>query len=108
MWLADALAAGDGLAGYAAKALPFGAALVARARWMGAFLEDPPRPGLAGEPLPVMLHTGAPLAEIPGLAGLLAGLSEAKGGKPGCHTLMPQRHGGRRAGGSSRLHPNKR
>jgi len=71
MWLADALAGTGGLAAYAARALPFGAALVARARWVGAFLEDPPCPGLAGEPVPVMLNTGSPLGEIPGLAPFL-------------------------------------
>ena len=71
MWLADAMADGSGLAGYAAKAEPFGHAMVARARHVGAFLEDPPRDGLPGEPVAVMLNTGSPLAEIPGLAAFL-------------------------------------
>jgi hypothetical protein len=44
---------------------------VARARHVGAFLEDPPRDGLPGEPVAVMLNTGSPLAEIPGLAAFL-------------------------------------
>ena len=71
-WLADALAAsgGDidaGLAAYEARTLPFGQAMIARARYCGAPLEDPPRPGLAHEPLPVMRAIGAPLSEIPGL-----------------------------------------
>lgn len=71
-WLADALAAagGDidaGLAAYEARTLPFGHAMIARARYCGAPLEDPPRAGLAHEPLPVMRAIGAPLSEIPGL-----------------------------------------
>jgi 2-polyprenyl-6-methoxyphenol hydroxylase-like FAD-dependent oxidoreductase len=71
-WLADALAAsgGDidaGLAAYEARTLPFGQAMIARARYCGAPLEDPPRAGLPHEPLPVMRAIGAPLSEIPGL-----------------------------------------
>ncbi len=73
-WLADALAAapGDvaaGLAAYEARACAFGAALVARARFLGAYLEDPPRAGLKPEPVPLMQAIGAPLREIPELAG---------------------------------------
>jgi len=77
-WLADALVGvgvgGDltaGLAAYQARTVGFGAAMVARARWLGAALEDPPRAGLAPEPVPVMQATGAPLREIPGLAAFL-------------------------------------
>ena len=75
-WLTDALvaAAGDidaGLKAYEARALAFGSALVARARYLGAYLEDPPRAGLAPDPLPVMQAIGAPLRDIPELAGQL-------------------------------------
>jgi 2-polyprenyl-6-methoxyphenol hydroxylase-like FAD-dependent oxidoreductase len=75
-WLADALAAAPdvdaGLAAYEQRALAFGSAMVARARYLGAYLEDPPRPGLAPDPVPVMQAIGAPLREIPELAGVLA------------------------------------
>ena len=72
-WLADALAAmpGDidvGLTAYEARARSFGAAMVARARYLGAYLEDPPRAGLKPEPLAVMQAISAPLREIPELA----------------------------------------
>ncbi|MDB5401532.1 MAG: hypothetical protein JWQ55_3550 [Rhodopila sp.] len=72
-WLADALIACpadiDGaLAAYEARARPFGSAMVARARWIGAYLEDPPRAGIAPEPLLLMQAIGARLEEIPGLA----------------------------------------
>jgi 2-polyprenyl-6-methoxyphenol hydroxylase-like FAD-dependent oxidoreductase len=75
-WLAAALAATPddidaALAAYAAQAMPFGAGLVARARYLGAFLEDPPRAGLKPDPLPLMRAIGAPLREIPELAGLI-------------------------------------
>jgi hypothetical protein len=43
--------------------------MVARARYLGAYLEDPPRAGLAPDPLPLMRAIGAPLREIPALAG---------------------------------------
>jgi len=73
-WLADALAAapGDvaaGLAAYEARACAFGSALVARGRYLGAYLEDPPRAGLRPEPLAVMQAISAPFSEIPQLAG---------------------------------------
>jgi len=72
-WLADALAAAPdidaGLAAYEARALAFGSAMVARARYLGAYLEDPPRAGLKPDPLPVMQAIGAPLRDIPELAG---------------------------------------
>ena len=76
-WLTDALvaAANDidaGLAAYEARTRAFGSALVARARYLGAYLEDPPRAGLAPDPLPVMQAIGAPLRDIPELAGQLA------------------------------------
>jgi 2-polyprenyl-6-methoxyphenol hydroxylase-like FAD-dependent oxidoreductase len=71
-WLADALATSDsidaGLAAYEARARPFGSALVARARFLGAHLEDPPRTGVALDPLTVMQSIGAPLRDIPELA----------------------------------------
>ncbi len=72
-WLADALAArpGDidrGLADYETRARAFGSALVARARFVGAYLEDPPRLGLKPDPLPLMRAIGAPLRDIPELA----------------------------------------
>jgi hypothetical protein len=41
--------------------------MIARARYCGAPLEDPPRDGLPHQPLPVMRAIGAPLSEIPGL-----------------------------------------
>ncbi len=74
-WLADALAAAPGsldagLAAYERKASAFGSALVARARFVGAYLEDPPRAGLKPEPMAVMQAIGQPLREIPELKGL--------------------------------------
>ncbi|MGH6726421.1 MAG: FAD-dependent monooxygenase [Pseudolabrys sp.] len=73
-WLADALTDRPGdidgaLAAYEARARTFGAALVARARYLGAYLEDPPRAGLKPDPLPLMQAIGAPLREIPEVAG---------------------------------------
>jgi 2-polyprenyl-6-methoxyphenol hydroxylase-like FAD-dependent oxidoreductase len=73
-WLADALTAAPdnidvALRIYEKRALAFGTALVARARFLGAYLEDPPRAGLAPEPVPVMQAIGAPLRDIPELAG---------------------------------------
>src|SRR5450631_1525942 len=55
-WLVDALTAApddinSGLAAYETRARAFGAALVARARFLGAHLEDPPRTGLNLDPL---------------------------------------------------------
>ena len=75
-WLADALTAQPddipaALANYEKHALAFGAGLVARARYLGAYLEDPPRPGLPPEPLAMMRAIGAPLRAIPELAGSL-------------------------------------
>ena len=73
-WLADALAAHPanidaGLAAYEARATSFGSALVERARFIGAYLEDPPRAGLTPDPVPLMHAIGAPLRDIPELAG---------------------------------------
>lgn len=73
-WLADALAAehggiAAGLAAYETRACAFGSALVARGRYLGAYLEDPPRDGLRPEPLAVMQAISAPFSEIPELAG---------------------------------------
>lgn len=73
-WLTDALAAMPddieaGLAAYEARARSFGSALVARARFLGAYLEDPPRVGLKPDPVAVMQAIGAPLRDIPELAG---------------------------------------
>jgi 2-polyprenyl-6-methoxyphenol hydroxylase-like FAD-dependent oxidoreductase len=75
-WLADAVTAapGDmaaGLAAYEARACAFGSALIARARFLGAYLEDPPRAGLKPEPLAVMRAISAPLRETPEIAGFL-------------------------------------
>ena len=76
-WLADALAATPGdidaaLAAYEKRARSFGSALVARARYLGAYLEDPPRAGLSpDDPLTMMQAIGAPLRDIPELAGQL-------------------------------------
>jgi 2-polyprenyl-6-methoxyphenol hydroxylase-like FAD-dependent oxidoreductase len=72
-WLTDALAAASGdidaaLASYETRARRFGSALVARARFLGAYLEDPPRAGLTPDPLAVMQAIGAPLRDIPELA----------------------------------------
>jgi 2-polyprenyl-6-methoxyphenol hydroxylase-like FAD-dependent oxidoreductase len=71
-WLADALITSPGnidaaLAAYQARTVPFGTTMVARARWLGAYLEDPPRIGITPEPLALMQATGAPLSAIPGL-----------------------------------------
>lgn len=71
-WLTDALITSsddidEALAAYEARARPFGSAMVARARWIGAYLEDPPRPGIEPEPTALMQAIGAPLREIPGL-----------------------------------------
>jgi hypothetical protein len=60
-----------GLKAYETRARAFGSALVARARHLGAYLEDPPRAGLAPDPLPVMQAIGAPLRDIPELVGSL-------------------------------------
>jgi 2-polyprenyl-6-methoxyphenol hydroxylase-like FAD-dependent oxidoreductase len=62
-WLADALVASpldidNALAAYEARARPFGSAMVARARWIGAYLEDPPRVGIDPEPLTLMQAIG--------------------------------------------------
>lgn len=75
-WLTDALTERPGdieaaLAVYEAKARPFGSAMVARARWLGAYLEDPPRVGIEPEPFGLMQAIGAPLREIPGLVAAL-------------------------------------
>jgi 2-polyprenyl-6-methoxyphenol hydroxylase-like FAD-dependent oxidoreductase len=74
-WLVDALTAAPpnidaGLAAYETRACAFGAAMVARARFLGAHLEDPPRFGLKLDPLTVMQAIGAPLRDIPELAAL--------------------------------------
>jgi 2-polyprenyl-6-methoxyphenol hydroxylase-like FAD-dependent oxidoreductase len=71
-WLTDALTASPGdidsaLAAYETRARPFGSAMVARARWIGAYLEDPPRVGISPDPLLLMQAIGSPLSEIPGL-----------------------------------------
>jgi 2-polyprenyl-6-methoxyphenol hydroxylase-like FAD-dependent oxidoreductase len=73
-WLTDALLVTSGdidaaLAVYERRALAFGTAMVARARYLGAYLEDPPRAGLRPDPLPLMRAIGAPLRDIPELAG---------------------------------------
>jgi 2-polyprenyl-6-methoxyphenol hydroxylase-like FAD-dependent oxidoreductase len=73
-WLTDALAATPddidaALPTYEARAKSFGSAMVARARFLGAYLESPPRVGLTPEPIAVMQAIGAPLRDIPELAG---------------------------------------
>ena len=71
-WLTDALAGQPieaALAAYEKRALAFGTAMVARARYLGAYLEDPPRAGFAPDPIPLMRAIGAPLREIPEFAG---------------------------------------
>ena len=73
-WLTDALAGAPGnidaaLSAYERQARAFGTALVERARYLGAYLEDPPRAGLVPDPIPVMQAIGAPLRNIPELAG---------------------------------------
>jgi len=74
-WLTDALAADAdidaALAAYDRQARAFGAALVARARYLGAYLEDPPRAGLAPEPVTLMQAIGVPLRDIPEVAATL-------------------------------------
>jgi hypothetical protein len=67
-WLTDALAA---LSAYDAQARSFGSALVARARFLGAYLEDPPRAGLEADPVTLMQAIGVPLRDIPEVAGTL-------------------------------------
>jgi len=75
-WLTDALAANaeidTALAAYDRQARAFGAALVARARYLGAYLEDPPRAGIAPEPVTLMQAIGVPLRDIPEVAAALA------------------------------------
>jgi hypothetical protein len=69
-WLAEALAGPDidaGMAAYERRALPFGAAMIARARWIGAYLETPPRVGIEPDPVGLMQAIGAPLNQIAGL-----------------------------------------
>ena len=74
-WLTDALIAkpdiAAALAAYDAHARAFGSALVARARFLGGYLEDPPRAGLNADPVTLMQAIGAPLRDIPELAGTL-------------------------------------
>ena len=58
--------------------------LVARARYLGAYLEDPPRAGLSPDPMPMMQAIGAPLREIPELAGSPLSADKKKpGARPG-------------------------
>ena len=74
-WLTDALKAAPdidaALAAYDAQARALGAALVARARYLGAYLEDPPRAGLKADPVTLMQAIGAPLRDIPEVAATL-------------------------------------
>jgi 2-polyprenyl-6-methoxyphenol hydroxylase-like FAD-dependent oxidoreductase len=75
-WLADALTAARGdidaaLAAHEKRALAFGAAMVARARYLGAYLERPSRAGLEPDPMLIMQAIGAPLRDIPQLEGKL-------------------------------------
>jgi 2-polyprenyl-6-methoxyphenol hydroxylase-like FAD-dependent oxidoreductase len=74
-WLTDALKAmpdvDTALAAYDAQARAFGSALVARARYLGAYLEDPPRAGLDPDPVTLMQAIGVPLRDIPEVAATL-------------------------------------
>jgi 2-polyprenyl-6-methoxyphenol hydroxylase-like FAD-dependent oxidoreductase len=74
-WLTDALAAlpdiDAALSAYDAQARSFGSALVARARFLGAYLEDPPRAGLEADPVTLMQAIGVPLRDIPEVADTL-------------------------------------
>lgn len=74
-WLTDALAAvpdiDAALSVYQVQARSFGAALVARARFLGAYLEDPPRAGLKPDPVTLMQAIGVALRDIPEVAGTL-------------------------------------
>ena len=74
-WLVDALAAildiDAALSAYEAQARAFGSALVARARYLGAYLEDPPRAGLQADPVTLMQAIGVPLRDIPEVAPTL-------------------------------------
>ena len=76
-WLTDTLSAAPGnidaeLAAYETRARAFGSALVTRGRYLGAYLEDPPRAGLSpDDPLTMMQAIGAPLRDIPELADQL-------------------------------------
>ena len=74
-WLTDALAAipdiDAALAAYDAQARAFGSALVTRARFLGAYLEDPPRAGLKADPVTLMQAIGVPLRDIPEVAPTL-------------------------------------
>ena len=74
-WLTDALTVifdfDKALAAYDARACAFGSALVARARFLGAYLEDPPRAGLKADPVTLMQAIGAPLRDIPEVAATL-------------------------------------
>ena len=74
-WLTDTLKAipdtDAALAAYDAQARAFGSALVARARFLGAYLEDPPRAGLTPDPVTLMQAIGVPLRDIPEVAATL-------------------------------------
>ncbi|HET6605395.1 MAG TPA: FAD-dependent monooxygenase [Rhodopila sp.] len=81
-WLADALVGRDieeGLALYERLARPLGSAMVARGRWIGGFLETPPVPGIAMDPVTLMQENGAPLNRIPGVEDCLRAAVEAFG-----------------------------
>lgn len=72
-WLTDALADSPddidaALAAYETRARRFGSALVERGRYLGAYLEDPPRVGLSPDPVTIMQAIGAPLRDIPEVA----------------------------------------
>jgi 2-polyprenyl-6-methoxyphenol hydroxylase-like FAD-dependent oxidoreductase len=74
-WLTDALAAmpdiDAALSAYDVQARSFGSALVARARFLGAYLEDPPRAGLEADPVTLMQAIGVPLRYILEVAATL-------------------------------------
>jgi hypothetical protein len=58
--------------------------MVARGRWIGGFLETPPVPGIAMDPVTLMQENGAPLNRIPGVEDCLRAAVEAFG--EGSHT----------------------
>jgi 2-polyprenyl-6-methoxyphenol hydroxylase-like FAD-dependent oxidoreductase len=81
-WLTDALAGRDideGLALYQRLAQPLGSAMVRRGRWIGGFLETPPVPGIATDPVVLMQENGAPLNRIPGVEDCLRAAAELLG-----------------------------
>ncbi|HVY15073.1 MAG TPA: FAD-dependent monooxygenase [Rhodopila sp.] len=83
-WLTDALSGRTieaGLALYQRLAQPLGTAMVRRGRSIGGFLETPPAPGIATDPITLMQENGAPLNRIPGVEACLHAAAEALGAR---------------------------